>query len=314
MNYLFSIADKIIFVILLMGTGILAKKMRWISEEGEKDISRLMIDFIWPALIFSSITRTLTPADILSNLWLPVLAMVTHLTGYVLGLFVCRLAGYSGDRRKIFLFHAVMNNFLVMALPFAELFLPGRGAALLAVANLGSIIMLWTLGVTVVAGNLGLAQTVKNVFSPGMIATIGAVALVLTGWSRYIPAMVSDALHIVGQPTLLLGLMVAGTQIYKLGKSALKFDGWNLLVGLVRNILVPGVLFGLALLLRGVVGRDALIIFMLVNITPASVNSVTIAMKYKTAPHLAAEGVVFTHLLAVGTMMGFVALIEKFLV
>jgi predicted permease len=314
MNYFFSIADKILFVILVMATGILAKKMKWISEEGEKDMSRLMIDFIWPSMIFSSIIRNLSAGDILSNLWLPVLALVTHLTGYALGLLVARLAGYAGERRKIFLFHATMNNFLVMALPFAQFFLPGKGAALLAVANLGSIILLWTLGVTIVAGNLGLRRTVRNVFSPGMIATVAAVFFVLTGLGRFVPAMLLDALHVVGQPTLLFGLMIAGTQIYKLGRSALKFDGWNILVGLVRNIVVPGVLFGLALLLRGVVGREALIIFMLVNITPASVNSVTLAMKYDTAPHLAAEGVIFTHLLAVGTMLGYVMLIERFII
>jgi predicted permease len=146
-----------------------------------------------------------------------------------------------------------------------------------------------------------------------MIATVAAVFFVLTGLNRFIPPLLSDAMTIVGQPTLLFGLLIAGTQIYKLGRNALKFDGWNIWVGLVRNILVPGILFGLALMLRGRISREALIVFMCVNITPAGVNSVTLAMKYKTAPHLAAEGVVFTHLLAVGTMMGYVVLIERFL-
>jgi hypothetical protein len=313
MNYLLSIAEKIVFVILLIGSGVLAKKMKLISEEGERDMSRLMVDFIWPSLIFSSVTRTLSAADILTNLWLPFLAVFTHAFGFGIGLIVCRLAGYTGDRRKIFLFHAAMNNFFVMALPFAQFFFPEKGAALLAVANLGSIIMLWSLGAIAVAGRLSLKETVKNVISPGMIATVAAVFFVLTGLNRFIPPLLSDAMTIVGQPTLLFGLLIAGTQIYKLGRNALKFDGWNIWVGLVRNILVPGILFGLALMLRGRISREALIVFMCVNITPAGVNSVTLAMKYKTAPHLAAEGVVFTHLLAVGTMMGYVVLIERFL-
>lgn len=313
MSYLLSIIEKIVFVILLMGTGILAKKMKWISEEGEKDLSRLMVDFVWPSLIFSSVTRNLSAADILTNIWLPVLSVFVHLTGYAVGLVICRLAGFKEDRRKIFLFHATMNNFFVMALPFAEFFLPEKGAALLAVANLGSVIMLWSLGATVVAGSLGVKETVKGIFSPGMVATLGAVLFVITGMNRYIPSLVSDSLVIIGQPTLLFGLMIAGTQIYKLGKNALKFDLWNILVGCTRNILVPALLFGVTLPVRNVLPREALIIFMLVAITPASVNSVTVAMKYKTAPHLAAEGVIFTHLLSMGSMLGFVVLIDRFL-
>jgi predicted permease len=313
MGYLYSIVDKILFVILLMGTGVLAKKLKWISEEGEKDISRLMVDFVWPSLIFSSIVTTLTTDDILSNFFLPVLSVFIHITGYGLGLLICRLTRYTGERRKIFLLHAAMNNFFVMALPFAQFFFPEKGAALLAVANLGSMILLWTLGVSIIAGNLGARASIKNIFSPGMIATVAGVVCVLTGANRYIPRLVSNVLSEVGQPTMLFGLMIAGTQIYKLGRNALKFDGWNILVGLVRNILTPAILFALILPLRDFIGKEGLTIFMIVSMTPASVNSVTLAMKYDSAPNLAAEGVIFTHILAIGTMLGFVVLIERFL-
>jgi predicted permease len=312
MEYLASIIEKVLYVILLMSTGILAKKLKWLSSEGEKDLSRLMIDFVWPALIFSSIVTTLSAEDIRLNFLLPLLACLIHLTGYGIGFIACRLAGYSGGERRMFLLHAAMNNFFVMALPFAEFFFPQRGAALLAVANLGSIVLLWTLGVFTLAGNPGLKATVRNIFSPGMVATIAAVFCVLTGVNRYIPRFVSDALVTAGQPTMFLGLVIAGTQIYRLGRNALKFNSWNILVGLIRNILTPGILFLLALLFKGYVDKEALVIFLVVSITPASVNSVTLALKYNSLPDLAAEGVIFTHIFAVATMPVFVILIEKF--
>ncbi|MDR3200436.1 MAG: AEC family transporter [Spirochaetales bacterium] len=314
MSHIYAIAEKIFFVILIMGAGVLTKKLKLVSDQGEKDLSVLMMDFVWPAFIFSSIVTTLSADDILSNILLPVLSVGLHLTGYILGMIICRIAGYKGERRNIFLLHAAMNNFLVMALPFAEFFFPAKGAALLAVANLGSMVSLWTLGVsTVVTGNLGLKTTLRNIFSPGLIATLAAILCVLTGINKYIPVLFTSALSVIGGPTMLLGLLVAGTQIYKLGKGALKLDGWNILVGLVRNILTPGALFAIALLLRGVIGSETLTILMIVSITPASVNSVTIAMKFDSAANLAAEGVVFTHLLAMGTMIGFIMLIERFI-
>ena len=313
MDYLFSILDKILFIIILMGTGVLAKRRGWISDAGERDLSLLSVDFIWPCMIFSSVSTNLTYDDIVSNLPLPLLVIVMHLAGYAVGLLLCRFTRYSGDRRKMFLFHAAMNNFLVMALPFVQFFFPQKGTALLAVANLGSILCLWTVGVYVMAGAQDFRTTMKNIFSPGMIAIIASIFCVLTGINRHIPVLVTDVMHIVGQPTMLIGLMVAGCRIYDLGFRALKFDGWNLLVGLTRNIVMPGFTLLLALSLKGVLSPESLGVFCIVGITPASVNSVTLGMKYGTDPGLGAEGVIFTHILAIASMPAFVILVERFI-
>ena len=313
MDYFLTIAEKVFYIVLLMGSGVLAKKMKLVSESGEKDLSLLMVDLVWPALIFSSITMTLTPEDILTNLWLPLLAMVVHLTGLLIGLFFARLAGYTGDRKKIFVFHATMNNFFVMALPFAVFFFPAKGAALLAVANLSSIIFLWTGGAVIISGKFSFRENKKSLFNPCLFATIAAILFVFLGWGKYVPRLVNDGLVVIGQPTLFFGLLVAGTQIYKLGWKALKFDSWNLMIALIRNFLVPAVLFLVALLLKGRISTEALVIFMVIGSTPVSVNSITIAFKYKSSPELAAEGVLMTHLLSIFSMTCFLSLIKFYL-
>lgn len=311
MEYLYSILEKILYVILLMSTGILAKRAGWLSDRGERELNTMMVDFIWPCMIFSSIVTTLDRDDIIANQALPLLAVVLHLSGFAVGLLICKIAGYRGEAKNIFLFHASMNNFLVMALPFAEYFLPERGVALLAVANLGSILVLWTLGVSLVAGKTDWTTMLRNVcFSPGLIATGAAILCVLCGVNRLIPSLVTDVMAKAGEPTLFFGLLIAGTQIHKLGFKALRFDGWNILVGLTRNIVVPALMLLLMLPLRGHISGEGLVIIGLVSITPASINSVMLAMKYGASSKLTAEGVIFTHLLAIFTMVGYVYLIE----
>jgi predicted permease len=313
MLYFLTILNKLLLVVILMGSGILAKRMHLVSEQGEKDISQIMVDLVWPALIFSSITRTLKAPDILNNLALPFLCIITHLTGWGIGLVVARFAGYEGDKKKIFLFHTTMNNFFIMALPFAEFFFPGKGTALLAVANLGSILLLWTLGASTVAGPMNRKELIKNIFSPGMIATIVAIVFVLSGWNEYIPPFISESAAALGQPTLFMGLFVAGTRIYELGFRALRLDGWNILCGSIRLLLVPALMLLLSLVLRPFLSEETLAIFMLVSMTPGSVNSVTMAFKYNVDPQHAAEGVVFTHVFGLLTMTGFVLLIVRVL-
>ena len=182
MEHFYAIAQKILFIILLIGTGVFAKKMRWISDAGEKDLSRVSVNFIFPAMLFSSIITTLSVEDVLSNLLLPALSLLIHFTGFAVGYVICRLAGYTGDRRKIFLLHATLNNFFAMALPFALFFFPGKGAALLAVANLGSTIVMWTAGVMLLVGNVSPRETVRNVFSPAMLAIVAGI---LFGTKRF---------------------------------------------------------------------------------------------------------------------------------
>lgn len=313
MIYFLTILNRLIFVVLIMGSGILAKKLKLVTEQGERDISRIMVDLVWPSLIFSSITRTLRPPDILDNLALPFLCMGIHLVGWLLGSVVARAAGYEGDQKKVFLFQTTMNNFLLMALPFAEFFYPGKGTALLAVANLGSILMLWTVGASTIAGPLSRKELAGNLFSPGMIATVIAILFVLTGWNRSIPPLLAESTATLGQPTLFMGLFVAGARIYELGFGALKLDRWNLLCGSIRILVVPALAFLFALSLKGVLPAETLVIFLLVSITPASVNSVTMAFKYDVDPKHAAEGVVFTHVFGLATMTLFILLTVHYL-
>jgi len=308
----YDIIKRILFVVLLIGSGILAKKLKLVSDASEKDLSLLSVDFIWPALIFSSIISTLNADDILSNLPLPLLSVFIHLIGFLIGFILCRLAGYNGERKKMFLFHTTMNNFLTMALPIILFFLPQKGTALLAVANLGSIIIMWTLAAGILTGSRSVRQTLRSVFSPAMLAIIAGVTIVLLDVGKFIPGVVMDCISEIGKPTLFLGLFIAGLRVYKLGRKALRFNGWNILVGFSRTILIPCILFASAFLFRDKVSSETLIIFLVVSITPANVTSVTLAMKFGSSADLAAEGVLITHLLSLGTMIMFIKLVERF--
>ncbi|MDR1519414.1 MAG: AEC family transporter [Planctomycetota bacterium] len=313
MDYLPAILEKLAYVLLLIGSGFVCRGLGWISDQGERELGLLMLDAAWPALIFSSIVSTLDAGDILANIWLPALSLLIHVAGFGLGLAAARLFGFRGDRRRVFLFNCTMNNFLAMALPFAELFFPGRGTALLSVANLGSVIAIWTLGVYAIAGAPDPRQTLRHLYSPGMIATLAAIFCVLSGAGRLIPRLFLDVLATIGQPTLVLGMIVAGAQIYKLGRRALRFDLWNIATGLLRNLAIPAAMLGIALLFRGRLTREALVLFTLVGATPASINSIPMAMKYGSDPELAAQGVIFTHLLGIFTMAMFISLIRTLL-
>ena len=108
-------------------------------------------------------------------------------------------------------------------------------------------------------------------------------------------------------------MIVAGSRIAGEGLKALRLDMWNLLIALIRLILVPGVLLGLSLLLwkTGLFAPETLMIFMLVNIVPAGVFSVSLANRYNAAPELMAQSVALTHIIGAGTMFVWFLILQQ---
>jgi len=309
------VVQRIGFILILMAVGALAGKLRIITDKVQKSLSALILDICWPCLILSSFIKDLTRTDVLSNWLLPVLALVMVLTGFLLALLVTKIKHYTGDAKKIFLYHGAVNNFVFMVLPFVEILVPGKGPGLLFIHNLGIILAIWTLGVLIFKPGLKSVEIAKNLLSPGLIATVGGILLVVSGLSTLIPGFIKESLAALGAPAMTVSLMVIGAQIFGMGKDAIRFDAWNRWVVIIRLLLVPAVLFIVALVLKAFtpVSRDVLMIFMLVNLMPVSLNSVSMAYRFGSDPDLAARGVVLTHLFSVVTITLFLPVIEYFL-
>jgi len=97
----------------------------------------------------------------------------------------------------------------------------------------------------------------------------------------------------MGDPTLAIAMIVVGAQIYKLGKDAIKFNLNNILIAFNRLILIPFVLFLFSYLIKDYFSKEIIGIFMIVNVMPVSVISVSMAIRYNSDPDLAAQNILF---------------------
>lgn len=310
----FLVLEKIGFIFVLIASGITLRGLGIITDEGKKSLSGILVNFFWPALIIFSITQRLDAGKVLAAWPLPVLALFTSLTGLVTGIAVSRLFKFSRDEKTIFLYHSLINNFVFMALPFVIAFVPKEGTGLLFIHNLGMIICIWTIGVALLKGSFSIKDTVRLIKVPGLVATIVAILLVLTGGNKYIPDFMNGILEAAGNATLPCAMIIAGAQIYNLGWKSMNFNKWNILLALTRLVIVPAILLVPALVLKhySLVPDNMLIIFMIVNITPVSLNSVGLAIQFNSSADLAAEGVVFTHVFSILTISLYLPVIRYF--
>lgn len=317
MDAVLVVLEKLAYLFLLVSVGIAAAHWKLITDEGGRVISRLLVDIFWPATILASIASQLTRADIIGNALLPVLAFATAAVGVLVGLGTARLFRFSGKERGIFIYDSAINNFVYFPLAFISTMMPGKGPALLFIHNLGFILAIWTIGVSALRGSVNFRENLKGIVPTGLIATALGIIIVLSGVKEHTPEAFNKFLYLVldtvGKPTMAVAMIVAGVEIYKLGFRSLRFDRWNIVLGIMRLLVIPLILFAAAFGLRALgVAREITFIFVLVGIMPVSINSISLSIRFGASAERAAEAAVFTHLFGIATIAVFMTAIQRF--
>jgi len=310
MNYVL----QVLFILVLMTIGYAARKRGVVSAVGTSEMVRVLISIIYPCLIFSSVTK-LNAQELASNWIMPVMAMAIAGTGLILGLISLRfIKGVDQQRASAFLFQNTINNYLFLPLPLVMLLWGSEGVALLVFASMGFELTVWTLGVFLFNRSSNLAEGLKMMFGPPLIALIFSI-----GWvcvrdlvSPELPAagFFADLAHrlleltyfgadTVGKATVAVSMVVSGSRIAALNvKAATDAHVW--ILSALRLIVTP-VLF-ILLLNQIPMGEMARGILAVIAVMPAAVTSLVFSERFGGDSDFIASTLLVTHLAAVVTI------------
>lgn len=305
----------ILMVLALIGAGIFARRKGLLTEAGTRDMARVLVAVIYPALILTRIPR-LAGSDLLRYGYLPLAILGIALIGLALGGFALRVAGaMAPGTRSAFLFHCLVNNYLFLPLPIVQWLFGDRGVALLFYSSLGYEVTVWTLGVLLYVPGQPWRERWRNVFSPPLIALLIALLYVLLrdgaglhwprqgAWGR-LGEMAAYAFDTLGRATIGVSMLVAGSRIAVLRARRLG-DARIWLVSAIRLLAVPAVV--LLLLARMPVDATARGVILVVATMPAAVSSAIFVERYGGDAEFVAAGLLMTHLWAVVTVPLFLA-------
>ena len=300
---------QIIGILLLVGVGFYARRRGLLSAQGTNDIARVSISLIYPALVFTSITR-LSISDLAANITLPLLVMVIALSGFGLGLLVLRfLRPPSPETARAFLFHCLINNYLFLPLPLILFRYGEHGVALLVFASVGYEMILWTLGVMLFSKAERKRDSLKSLVSPPFIALLAGLALIfirpyipndsLPAWLLLAARTFRDTLQVLGAATIAIAMLVAGSRFAVLRFSTIL--GWRVwLVSAIRLLAVP--LLTIPVLSLVPLDEIARSILFIIAVMPSAMVSVLFSERYGGDTEFVAGGVLLTHLWAILTV------------
>ncbi len=310
MNYVL----QIIFILILMLIGFIARKRGMVSAVGTSEMVRILIAIIYPCLIFSSVTK-LSIEELTANWIMPVLAMGIAGTGLILGLISLRfIKNVDKERASAFLFQNTINNYLFLPLPLVMILWGSEGVALLVFASMGFELTVWTLGVFLFNRSSKLSEGIRMMFGPPLIAllfSIGWVCVrdlaapelpaggVFADLARRILELVYFGADTIGKATVAVSMVVSGSRIATLDAAA-AFDWHVWLLSALRLVATP-VLF--ILLLNALpIPEMARGILTVIAVMPAAVVSLIFSERFGGDSDFIASTLLVTHLAAVVTI------------
>jgi predicted permease len=205
------IFTAIIPIFLVIGSGFLARRIGWLSAEADRSLMSLVVNLLYPALIFSYIlgNEALKQPE---NIVLPPLVGFTSIVGgFGICMFVARKLDIGNQREcRTFAFSTGMYNYGYFPIPIIALLFDRETTGVLLVHNVGVEMAMWALGVGFILSANDPKSLWRRIFSGPVIAILFAVPMNWLGLDERMPNFFFESVNLLGQCAIPLGLVLIG--------------------------------------------------------------------------------------------------------
>lgn len=196
-------------MLLLILTGIGCYKTGIVSENGSKELSKLILTIVNPIVIFLAY-QTEFKVELIKGF---ISALILSIFAYIIAMLLSYLLirRKKGRETDIERFSCIYSNCAFMGIPLVQSIMGYEGVfyltAFLTVFN----ILVWTHGVIQISGVRSFKFILKALTSPSLLAI--ALGLICFLFKLRLPGLLSDSLEFIGAMNTPLAMIVAGATI-----------------------------------------------------------------------------------------------------
>lgn len=286
-----------VFVMIVLGA--VMRRVRWLTHEADASLLKLVVNFLYPCLIFENVLGNAALRQPGNLLLAPLVGFVTVAMGIYLAYYAGRAIGLTtGEGLRTFAFSTGIYNYGYVALPLMAALFGSESMGIMMVHNVGCEAAIWTLGILMLAG-LSLREGWRKLLNAPVFALIAAVLANTLDLGRFIPAVGLNVLHMSAVCAIPLGLLLIGATLYEyFGRPRELFDTR---VTLASSFLRLGVLPLLFLVIARYLpcSTDLKHVIIVQAAMPAGVLPLVIAKHYGGRPLTAVQVVIGTSVLGI---------------
>ncbi len=228
---------KIMAMFLAMAAGWFARRHALLNDHVTRVLSRLIVDIIFPCMVFSQMVRTLDAAALQQSWISAILGGGMIALGIAIGWVMLPWLYSSKKSLPTAIFLAGSPNWVFLPLPIVAALYGDAGVREILCFNAGAQLALWTIGVWTLQGARPNRTACQHLLrNPGLIATVGGILIALFypqanmlenagittlfDWRLPVTAAL-QAMSMLGDMTIPLSLLVTGAQLASIKKTEL---------------------------------------------------------------------------------------------
>lgn len=306
LNNFYTVFVQVLILFIFMGFGFVGEKKRFISEEGSKVISDVILYFVTPCLIINSLNIDFDAAK-LKGL---IICIIAFLSVLVFSAILAALAfrRKEAKSKSVLMFATVFSNVGYMGIPLQKAVLGDEGVFYGSVCVAVFNVFVWTYGIVCMSSDKKLLSAKKLVLNPGIIAV--SIGLVLFIFSIKLPSPVSSAISSMASLNTPLAMMVIGFNLARSNLISAFLDKRVYIISFLRLVLIP--LFSLFILLALGIRGTILVSLIIATSAPVAAATTVFSVKFEKDTELSVKLVAFSTLLSIFTMSAIVALAQLF--
>ena len=223
MQTTYIVIHALLPIFAIICTGYLARRLGWINEAADRSIMTLIVNLLYPCLIFSFILNNDALRQVANILVPPLFGFISVIIGFLLaGLVAKKLDLGSKQECRTFSVSSGIYNYAYFAIPIATLLFDRETIGVLLVYNVGIEAAMWIVGVGYILAGKENKSLVTRIFNGPVIAICIAVPANSIGIGQLLPSFIDSSLQQLGQCTIPLGLILIGATFADLvGKNSL---------------------------------------------------------------------------------------------
>lgn len=302
------IIHQIAILAILVLVGMIATRMKVITESAKKGIADLVFDVTLPLLIITTFARIdMTPAILRNSALVFMFAYIALTVMYTVGDLSARILRLKNNQRAVFINHHMFGNIVFLGFPLMDALFPGgEGLLYAAVFQLASNSIMWTFGVWVFLKGAGgrRNEVWKNMLNPNTIAFFLGILIML--FNIGLPDLLYEPLYGLGKSTIYLSMLYIGAMLIQTRVKGIFRKSHVFLFTFNKLLLVPLILAITINLLSywlfpgfGTIARK---VVLLEASMPAMATIVVMAHKFGSDEALATENVFVSTVLSIVTI------------
>jgi predicted permease len=282
---IFTAILPIFFAIAL---GFFARRIGWLEKSADQSLMALMLNVLYPALIFSLILENPALRQAENLLLPPILGFITVAAGIGLALLLARRFQLGNSReRRTFALTTGMYNYGYLPIPIIAALFGRETGGVLIVYNLGVEIAMWVLGVGFILSAHDSKPLWRRVLSGPVIAILIAVPVNACGLSSFLPKFCFGTFDMLGACAIPIALILIGVTFADLFKGLrLREHPGFLACGLALRIFILPIAF-LLLALALPASLELKRVLIVQAAMPCAIFPIVLARHFGGAPEIA---------------------------